>query len=140
MTNPIIKAELSKLVKDADTELLDQQRTLFRARAKNVLQFKERMESSIAECEKDLEEARKKLTDFKAKLALVDETQDMDAFQELEKAVNENVAKFYVPATTGYVHFQQSYQVLGHGLQSAMNCGGTSTSTSTALGYTLSST
>lgn len=116
MTNQIIKTELSKLVKEADTELLEAQRVKFRARAKDVLRFKERMEESIAECEKDLEEARKKLADFKAKLALVDEKQDMDAFTELEKTCSDNTAKFYIPATTHYVRFTTNYQNLQHSL------------------------
>lgn len=114
--NNQIKSELGQLVKAADTELLDQHRTRFKNRAKSVLRFKERMEESIAECEKDLEEARKKLTDFKAKLALVDEKQDMEAFQELEKLITDQSAKFYQPATTGYVHFTASYQHLNNGI------------------------
>lgn len=114
--NNQIKSELGQLVKAADTELLDQHRAKFKNRAKSVLRFKERMEESIAECEKDLEEARKKLTDFKAKLALVDEKQDMEAFQELEKLVTDQSAKFYVPATTGYVRFTASYQHLSNGI------------------------
>lgn len=121
MNNDIIKSELGQLVKAADTELLDQHRAKFKNRAKSVLRFKERMEESIAECEKDLEEARKKLADFKAKLALVDEKQDMEAFQELEKQITDQSVKLYLPATTGYVHFQQSYQNLTHGIQAALN-------------------
>lgn len=118
MTHPIIKAELSKLVKDADAELAERERSRFRRRAKHVLVFKERMEASIIECEKDLEEARKKLTDFKAGLALVDEKQDMEAFQALEKTISDNTAKFYVPATTGYVHFTASYNQLTNAVYS----------------------
>lgn len=102
---PTNEIELSTLVNEAETELLKQKQAAIRERAKPILKHREAMEKSIAECEKDLEKARLVLADFALKIRDMEENDNMQLFEELEKIVREGETKLYVrqeTATSGY--------------------------------------
>lgn len=96
--NDKIKAELPDLIKDSANEILNDQRDRARARIKPVLEYKEAMDKSIADCERDLEKARKVRDDFAAKLADA-EAGKFEALEEAEKIMEEDNPVKYQPAT-----------------------------------------
>lgn len=87
--NNKIKSELPALIKETGDEILKKQREEARARIKPVLEYKEAMDKSIADCERDLEKARKIRDDFAAKLAEA-EAGKFEALEDAEKIISEN--------------------------------------------------
>lgn len=112
--NDKMKSELPDLIRDSANEILTKQREAARARIKPVLEYKEAMDKSIADCERDLEKARKVRDEFAAKILQAQggaegNQGDYTALEDAEKIMSEADAVYYQPAVarqalaTGYV-------------------------------------